>query len=454
MTFTPTHFGFPARRIVSGLISSVLVLLLTIAPHGSPAYSVLSHEEVVDLSWKDQIVPLLLSRFPHATPDDLIRAHAYAYGGCTLQDIGYYPFGNHFFSDLLHYVRTGDFVLNLLNEASDVNEYAFALGALAHYAADTYGHPAVNKATADEYPRLRSKFGNKITYDEAPVAHLQTEFGFDIVEIVHNRYPPEAYHSFIGFEVSKPLLERAFRETYGFEVKQILTHEDLAIGTYRRTVSSLIPKMTKVAVLEYGKRVEKDNPSYDSRKLRYRISRAEYEKSWGTTYQKPGFGSRVLSFFIDLMPKVGPLQGLAMHLPNADTQQSFLHSMNDTVDHFNGYLNQLRQQPPYRASLDLPDRDLDTGALTAPGQYELADFTYSKLLDTIVKKPETPIPGALRARLLDFYATGAPHHVTEKSEVWSATQQNVALLRNAKLDVLKVSDQPTATQQPAIPIHH
>lgn len=454
MTLTHLFSGLRAQRIFSGLLSFVLVVLLAIAPQGSPAYSVLSHEEVVDLAWKDQIVPLLLSRFPKATPDELDKAHAYAYGGCIIQDIGYYPFGNHFFSDLLHYVRTGDFVLNLLNEASDVNEYAFALGALAHYAADAYGHPAVNKATADEYPRLRSRFGNRVMYDEAPVAHLQTEFGFDIVEVVHNRYPPESYHSFIGFEVSKPLLERAFRETYGFEVKQILTHEDMAIGTYRRSVSILIPKMTRVAVLRYGDRVEKDNPSFDSRKLRYRISRADFEKDWGKTYRKPGFGSRVLSFFIGLMPKVGPLKGLAMHLPDADTQQAFLHSMNDTVDHYDAYLTQLRQQSPYHASLDLPDRDLDTGALTAPGEYKLADFTYSKLLATIVQKPETPIPGDLRTRLLDFYPAGAPNHVTAKPKEWKATEQNVALLRNAKLDVLKISDQPTDTQQRAIPINH
>ena len=112
------------------------------------AYSVLTHEQVVDLLWKNQIQPLLLKRFPSATEDDLAKAHAYAYGGSLIQDMGYYPFGSKFFSDLVHYVRSGDFVQALLRDSYDVNEYAFALGALSHYAADNSGHPAINQVVA------------------------------------------------------------------------------------------------------------------------------------------------------------------------------------------------------------------------------------------------------------------------------------------------------------------
>lgn len=85
-------------------------------------------------------MPTLLKRFPNASPDKLLQAHAYVYGGAIIQDMGYYPFGNKFFSDLTHYVRSGDFVLALIAESRDLNEYSFALGALAHYAADTSGH--------------------------------------------------------------------------------------------------------------------------------------------------------------------------------------------------------------------------------------------------------------------------------------------------------------------------
>src|SRR5712691_3553246 len=144
-------------------------------------YSVLTHEEIVDLLWKDQIQPLLLKRFPGATDADLRKAHAYAYGGCMLQDMGYYPFGNKYFSDVVHYVRSGDFVEALLNDAQDVDELAFALGALAHYAADNTGHPiAVNRAVAIEYPKLRAEYGNEVTYAENTSAHLKIEFGFDV----------------------------------------------------------------------------------------------------------------------------------------------------------------------------------------------------------------------------------------------------------------------------------
>ena len=105
------------------------------------------------MAWSHHIVPLLRKRYPNATPDEMRIAHSYAYGGCIIQDLGYYPFGSKEFSDLLHYVRTGEFVNNLLKDADNLNEYAFALGALAHYRGDTIGHPSVGLATAREYPQ-------------------------------------------------------------------------------------------------------------------------------------------------------------------------------------------------------------------------------------------------------------------------------------------------------------
>src|SRR5215831_3532445 len=219
---------------------ALLAIFLFTQP--SNAYSVLTHEQVVDLLWNDQIRPLLLKRFPGSTEDQLREAHAYAYGGCVLQDMGYYPFGNKYFSDLVHYVRSGDFVEALLRDASDLNEYAFALGALAHYASDNSGHPVINKVVAIEFPKLRAKYGDKVTYAEDPKAHIRTEFGFDMVQVAKNRYTSDHYHDFIGFEVSKPLMERSFQETYSIRLEDIFGDLDLAIGTYRRSVSSLIPQ--------------------------------------------------------------------------------------------------------------------------------------------------------------------------------------------------------------------
>jgi len=141
---------------------TLTVCALLMCSCGSFAYSVLTHEEIVDLLWKDEIRPLLLKRFPALTDDQLKQAHAYAYGGAVIQDLGYYPFGSKEFSDLTHYVRSGDFVNEMLLESQDANEYAFAMGALAHYASDIAGHPAVNQAVAIEYPKLRAKFGNSV----------------------------------------------------------------------------------------------------------------------------------------------------------------------------------------------------------------------------------------------------------------------------------------------------
>src|ERR1700688_2575419 len=224
------------------------------------AYSVLTHEEIVDLLWKDEIRPLLLKRFPALTEDQLTEAHAYAYGGAVIQDLGYYPFGSRQFSDLVHYVRSGDFVRELLIESQDADEYAFALGALSHYAADIAGHPAVNQAVAIEYPKLRAKYGKSVRYAQDKTAHLKIEFGFDPVQVAKNRYASQQYHDFIGFQVSKPLLERVFPVVYGMQLKDVLTHEDMAVGSYRFAVSRMIPRMTQVALQTRKKELMRETP--------------------------------------------------------------------------------------------------------------------------------------------------------------------------------------------------
>ena len=60
-------------------------------------------------------------------------------------------------------------------------------------------------------------------------AHLKTEFGFDVAQVAKKRYASEKYHDFIGFKVSKPLLERTFPLVYGLELKDVLANGDLAI---------------------------------------------------------------------------------------------------------------------------------------------------------------------------------------------------------------------------------
>ena len=255
----------------------------------SRSYSVLTHEQIIDLAWKDEIRPLLLKRFPQATPDEIKQAHAYAYGGSVVQDMGYYPFGNKYFSDLVHYVRTGDFVSALIADSTDINEYAFALGALAHYSSDNMGHPVINHVVAIEFPKLRKKYGDEVTYADDHKAHIRTEFGFDMVQVAKNRYTSDRFHDFIGFEVSRPVLDRAFVETYGLRLNDVLGNEDMSIGTFRRAISTIIPEMTRVALLNRRADLVRDTPNFDKRKFLYHLSRAKYEKQWGRGYRRPGF---------------------------------------------------------------------------------------------------------------------------------------------------------------------
>src|SRR5882762_9215550 len=268
--------------------AAALLLVLFLSSQNLLAYSVLTHEEIVDLLWLDEIRPLLLKKYPGLTEQQIKEAHAYAYGGAVIQDLGYYPFGSADFSDLAHYVRSGDFVLAMLKGSQDQNEYAFALGALAHYTSDITGHPAVNHSVAIEYPKLRAKFGESVRYAQDKSAHLKTEFGFDTVQVAKKRYAPESYHDFIGFQVSRPLLERSFATVYGVDLKDILTHEDLAVGTYRWAVSGLIPQMTQVALKTHKKEFVKEHPNFAKRQFLYHLSRASYEKEWGKDYTRPG----------------------------------------------------------------------------------------------------------------------------------------------------------------------
>jgi Zinc dependent phospholipase C len=303
---SPAAIASPWRLL--SVRAAALLLIVLMSSGRSFGYSVLTHEQIVDLVWTDSIQPLLLKRYPLLSEDQLREAHAYAYGGAVIQDLGYYPFGSRQFSNLVHYVRSGDFVSELLRQSEDVNEYAFALGALSHYASDIVGHPAVNQAVAIQYPKLRAKFGKSVRYAQDKTAHLKTEFGFDTVQVAKNRYASEQYHDFIGFQVSKPLLERTFSIVYGVELKDVLTHEDLAVGSYRFSVSRLIPQMTQVALQTHKKELMRETPNFAKRKFLYRLSRSDYEKQWGKDYVKPGLGTRILSTLLRYMPKVAPLK--------------------------------------------------------------------------------------------------------------------------------------------------
>jgi Zinc dependent phospholipase C len=407
-------------------------------PSGSFAYSVLTHEEIVDLVWTDELRPLLLQRFPGLTEDQITEAHGYAYGGAVIQDLGYYPFGSVEFSNLVHYVRSGDFVRELILQSQDADEYAFALGALAHYTSDIAGHPAVNSAVSIEYPKLRAKYGNSVKYAQDHTAHLKTEFGFDMVQVAKNRYASQQYHDFIGFQVSKPLLERTFPIVYGVELKDVLAHEDLSIGSYRFAVSRMIPQMTQIALRTHKKDMMKETPDFAKKKFLYRLSRSDYEKDWGKDYTKSDFGTRFWAVMLRFMPKIGPFKALAFNNPTPQTEDLYFNSINATVDHYRIYLHQLRAGP-----LELVDCDLDTGKETKAAEYSLTDETYAKLLDQLAKRKFDLTSPDLRGNILEFYSDlSAPIETKKDNGLWQSVLTS--------LDQLKlVTPAPAVAEAPA-----
>jgi len=388
-----------------------LLLAITFWTNNTAAYSVLTHEELIDLAWNDSIRPLLLARFPGATEEELREAHAYAYGGSTIQDMGYYPFGKQFFSNLTHYVRSGDFVAWLLRNARTLDEFAFAIGALSHYMGDSVGHSeAINPATAVEFPKLRRKFGRTVTYDQSPHGHIRTEFAFDIDELTGSAFAPPAYLSFIGFRVPRKFLEQAFITTYGFDIHEVLGRAHPALQSYATSVRSFIPAFAEAEVVLHRHQFPPHPDDEVYRTFAGRVARTNYERKWKHTYRGPGFKAHLLAILVLIVPKIGSASDLAIKIPNSDTEEWYLRSVNHTVDAFNGVLVKLKTDA--YASLSLANIDLDTGDRVKRGDYPLADHTYAQLLARITAKPDRIIPIDVKRNIIEYYvgseSTGTP----------------------------------------------
>lgn len=417
----PSHSPFRRRTLVCAFVA-----LLALAMNCG-AYSVLAHEAIIDSTWDTAIKPLLLQRFPNATGDELREAHAYAYGGSVIQDMGYYPFGSRLLSDLLHYVRTADFCRTLIRDSQNLDDYAFALGAVAHYAADNNGHKiAVNPGEPLLYPKLRAKYGDTVYYDQDPSAHLKTEFGFDVLQVARGRYAPDDYRDHIGFEVARPLLEKAFQETYGLKLDSLFTNYDLAIGTYRSGVSSVIPKMTKVAWKIKKDEIQKEIPGVTRKQFLYHMSRSSYQRRWGKTYKRPGIDTDILAFLIRILPKVGPLTALSFKVPTPQVEQMFMASFNAAVT---DYEKDLRDEKD-SGQLPLINDNFDTGTVTGPGQYPLADKTYAELVDRLAKERFADVTPEIRSTVLDFYShPNAPITTKKSKKKWAKVAQEVNELK-------------------------
>jgi hypothetical protein len=383
----------------------LLIFILLVGFSKASGYGVLTHEAVIDAAWDSAIIPLLKKKFPHATAVEFEKAHGYAYGGAIMPDMGYYPFGNILFTELVHYVRSGDFVMNLLSEAQDLNEFAFALGALAHYASDRDGHPgAVNLSVGMVYPKDKIEFGDTITYVEDPVAHRRMEFGFDVVQVANGKYAPKSYHDFIGFEVAERSLKCAFLLTYGLELKDLYPDIPLAINTFRWSVKTFLPEVTNAAWISNRKAIEKSQPGITRRKFSYDINRSQFHKEWGKNYHKPGAGTFMVAVVIKILPKIGLARILKFKPPLKAAEQLFLKSFNHSVSDYS-----VMQKKYQTGTLQLDNIDFDTGKKIVPCEYILVDDTYKQLLLQLPSHPVEQVDKNLRQDILDFYKIFMPN---------------------------------------------
>ncbi len=412
-----------------GSIIGLAVAILMVTANPLSAYSVLSHEATIDVTWDTLLQPLLKQRYPRASAEDLVRARSFAYGGSVIQDLGYYPFGNKFFSNLVHYVRSGDFVEALLRDARDVNEFAFALGALAHYANDTAGHPeAINVTVPIVYPKLQRKYGDVVTYAQAPHQHVIVEFSFDIVHAVGGAFLPDTYKRFIGFRVATPLLERAVRETYGLEMRDLFGDLDRSIATYRYSVSQIIPTLTEAAWRDKHDEIVKLTPAIDRSAFVFSYPRAAFEKDYGTGYQRPGLFARFLGVLYRILPKVGPLKPLSFKAPTPEAAELFAKSFRDATAKFRTEVNDLKDR-----TFEVANANFDTGRPSRFGDYSLADETYGELLERLSDQKFKGTPVALTRNIVSFYGDGPGPSVLDKKvrKRWAKVERALEELRGA-----------------------
>ena len=424
----PIAAAAPTRKTLR-ILPTLLLLLVTVIPRTAEPYSLQTHQQLIDLTWQHSIRPLLLSRYPNLTPAQLLDAHAYAYGGCAIQDLGYYPFGKSFFSDLAHYVRSGDFIIALFRNSHNANELAFSVGALSHYISDNIGHAeAVNSSVPIEFPKLGQQFGNSVPYADGSHAHVRTEFAFDINEIAKHRFAPAKYVEHIGLRVPQPMLETAFFQTYGLDMRRALRFKRPVIKGYRFGVRSFIPSIAYAEALLHKNSFQPDTPGEPIERLKADLTHAERDNHWADYRRAPGFGTHLLAGLIFITPKIGVASDFAIKGPTSQTEEKYVDSLNHSVDVLRRTLRSFSTLPT-----SLPNRDLDTGIRVRPGGYILTDQTYAKLLDILIeqsiKKPRQIIPLGLKEDILSYYEDpNAPIATKKDPKKWARVQAELIAL--------------------------
>jgi len=264
-----------------------------------------------------------------------------------------------------------------------------------------------------------------VTYEDDTLAHVKTEFGFDVLQVAKGQYASESYHDFIGFEVSRPLLDQAFQQVYGVELASVLDDEEKALNSYRRDVSKLIPEATRIAWSLKGKEIQADEPGATHRKFLFNLSRSEYEKQWGKDYQRPSRKERFYAFLYKLLPKIGPLKVLQLKTPTPETEKLFEESFNASVQEYQKLLSDER-----KGTLQLANLNFDVGSETSGGKYRLNDDAHAQLLHRLAEKKFGCVSPDLREEILGFFASAdAPYDGKQDKKTWDRVQAELESLK-------------------------
>ena len=429
---TPSTTTRSALKIRGWAVPLTLCITLMMAlPHPAKGYGVLTHHQLIDQAWDTVNVPILLSRFPSLTTGQLREAHAYAYGGCIVQDFGYYPFANEFFSDLTHYVRTGDFVQRLFQHAATANEFAFAIGALSHYVGDSIGHAqATNPSVAITFPKLRARYGSSVSYAEGKHQHAQVEWAFDANQAAKLRLAPAAYVHDIGLQVPREQLAAAFYETYGIPLEEIVSGLFPAMKTFRFGARSFLPNFTYAEALLHKGQFPADASGPELEQYERQIGQLPKEEERDRYRRKPGVRIHLLAGVIVILPKIGALKMLSIKGPTEETERAYIASVNLSTAALAVYLKRLMEA---QIDMGLANRDLDTGKQVAPGGYPLTDKTYALLLARITKVPTESIPAGLKQDVIAYYADpAAPISTRKKPKERAALEEQLQVLTGMK----------------------
>jgi hypothetical protein len=366
----------------------------------------------------------------------------------VIQDLGYYPFGDSFFSDLTHYVRSGDFVLALFRNAHNANELAFAVGAESHYIGDSIGHSqATNRAVALQFPKLAARYGTSVNYAEGRHQHVQVEFAFDIDQISKHRVAPLGYLRHIGFRVPTHQLALAFYETYGVT-------DDFAAGAqhkfnlkeYQAATRKFIPRVAyAVTLMRRGHEVAEPDTA-DAKEIERESAEAATLDDWAAYRKRAGFETHLIAGVLWVLPKVGPLAMVAVKGPSQAAEADYMHSLvsatsvlRDRLAFFTPTEAGQARPASVAASTDplgprdtqhpLPNRDLDTGQVVKPGGYLLTDQTYAELLHRLTRDPSHPIPPGIKSDVQAYYSDpDAPITTKRHRREWETVQADLKTL--------------------------